>query len=210
MEAVLLITYAHQVTSLSSDREVLCSGCHVDLCRPLPKDYSFLIQLRNHAHIRKQFCDTRVIDPAKGYEWLASHAGRMDDTLLLIRHRLIDQHIGSIGWSDYNPETRSAEFGRLAIDPSLRRTLARHNKSHSIVLRGLALDACLTLRDYVFSTLDFQEIRTCYKQGNLLAAKVNQGIGMIVTPTQNSQNNDDLIRLTLSRQEWVSLKRKQR
>jgi RimJ/RimL family protein N-acetyltransferase len=201
------MTYENQP---SVNREILCRGDQVDLCRPLPDDYAFLIQLRNNSLVRDKFCDSSLIEMTKGREWLASRAGRMDDVLLLIRHRTLNQNIGSIGWSDYNTETRSAEFGRLAIDPSLRRSLVRDRELHGVIFHGLALDACTTLRDYVFEELNFLMIQTCYKPDNALAAKVNQGIGMIAIPSHFFNEKDGLIHLALTRQQWLAIKRERR
>lgn len=187
------------------DHEILCSGKIVDLCYPLPRDYNFLVNLRNNPLVRKEFRDSRPITREQGHIWLNSHARRMDDLLLLIRHRELMLNIGSIGWSQYDPITRSAEFGRLALDPVSLRRMVLLNKKMSILLHGLALDAALAICQYAFSRLNLEVIRTCYKQHNTHSARINSMVGMVVSHISNEPKDNDYVYLTLTRQQWIML-----
>jgi RimJ/RimL family protein N-acetyltransferase len=184
-------------------RRYVCRGAFVDVCVPEPSDYSFLIGLRNRESVRRWFLDSRPIDQDAGTKWLAARASRDDDVLLLIRHRTRSMNVGSIGWHNLDENTGLAELGRLALDPSALRTLARFGEPRS-AMQNLALDACLALRDYVFSHFGILTIKTCYKSGNIAAAEINQACGMRICETPaNSEAN--LIYLQLTRSEWEQL-----
>ena len=187
-----------------SERRRVCMGKWVDVCYPLPSDYPFLIALRNRADVRRWFIDNRVLEVAQAAAWLAARSTRRDDVLLLIRHRKRDLNIGSIGWTQLNEASKTAEFGRLALDPEVLRRMARDDESRSI-LAELALDACLAVRDYAFSELGLTAMLTCYKTGNVAAAAINKACGMM--PSAKTEGVEDgMTYLELTRQHWEKIR----
>jgi len=188
------------IPSVQPDRRRVCGGTHVDVCVPEPSDYPFLIALRNQEGVRRWFLDDRVIELAAGIEWLAARACGHDDVLFLIRHRIRNINIGSIGWCHLDHDNGSVELGRLALDSAALRRLVRSGEPRSVI-RNLALDASLALREHAFRHLGIDTIRTCYKPDNIAAAEINRACGMrICQAPENSPAN--LVYLQLTRTEW--------
>lgn len=190
---------------VAGERVVICKGQWVDVCVPLPPDYPFLIALRNRAEIRRWFLDARVLDPVQATEWLVAHSGGLDDVLLLIRHRDRNTNIGSIGWTHLNSAIRSVEVGRLAMDPMVLFKLAHDGESLS-VLRRLAFDACIAVRDYVFIHFGLEVLRTCHKPGNRPSVAVTRACGLVPVPAPVTEGlATELIWMQITRERWVEI-----
>jgi len=195
------------IPNKESRPRIVCAGAFVDVCIPDPSDYPFLIALRNTKSIRRWFLDDRAIDFDSGIDWLVRRESRNDDVLLLVRHRNRNMNLGSIGWSKLNQEEGCMDLGRLALDPTAIRKLVRSGEPRSVV-RNLAIDACLALRDYVFHRFKIQVITTCYKADNITSAKINRACGMSPCPAPEDAG-PNLLYQRLTRADWERLVRQE-
>jgi RimJ/RimL family protein N-acetyltransferase len=132
---------------------------------------------------------------------------RGDEGLLSIRWSDSGAFLGTVGWSERDRAGRTACFGRLMVD---RRALARLRGLIDPAYPGVALDAALALRDCAFERMELKEARTWYLEGNTLAARVNQGIGMArvgrgvrLRPDGSAVNT---VELRLTRPRWLRLR----
>lgn len=150
----------------------------IKLRRATEDDFDWMIALRNQSSVRQWFFDPRIIDSAAGRRWLAARANSNDDTVLVICHKATGCRVGTLGWICANPDEGVYDTGRLALDSAALRTLRKAGVPHE-VLNRLAIDACNTLRDYIFGIMKASVIRTEYKAGNVLAAKINAAVGML-------------------------------
>lgn len=176
------------------------SNSTIKLRRATEDDFDWMIALRNHTSVRKWFFDPQIIDSAAGRRWLAARANSNDDTVLVICHKATDCRVGTLGWICANPDEGIYETGRLALDSAALRTLRKAGVSREVLDR-MAIDACNTLRDYIFEGMKASVIRTEYKAGNVLAAKINAAVGLL----QVDVGSDGRIVCQITRSRWQEL-----
>lgn len=172
----------------------------IKLRRAMEDDFDWMISLRNQASVRQWFFDPRIIDTSAGRTWLAARANSSEDTVLVICHKATDCRVGTLGWICANTDERVYETGRLALDSSALRKLYKAGVPRE-VLNRIAIDACQTLRDYLFGSMRANVIRTEYKAGNVLAAKINSEVGTL----QTNVGSDGRIVCQITRSRWQVL-----
>jgi hypothetical protein len=172
----------------------------IELRRATENDFDWMIALRNQPSVRQWFFDPRIIDPATGRTWLTARANSNDDTVLVIWHKATACRVGTLGWICANPDEGIYETGRLALDSAAIRTLRKAGVPREVLDR-MAINACFTLRDYLFGSMKASVIRTEYKAGNVLAAKINVEVGML----QVDVGNDGRIACRITRSRWQEL-----
>lgn len=180
-------------------------GCESDngtiiLRRASETDFDWMIALRNLTSVRQWFFDPREIDSSSGRTWLAAKANSDDDTVLVIGHKATGCRVGTLGWTRSTRENGVYETGRLALDSAAVRKLLKAGVPREILNR-IAIDACCTLRDYIFEQLKASVIRTEYMAGNILAARINAEVGMVRVDV----GSDGRIVCQLTRSRWEEL-----
>ncbi len=185
-----------------SDLSIGCESSNgiIKLRRAIEDDFDWMIALRNQTSVRQWFFDPRIIDSAAGRKWLAVRANSNDDTVLVICHKATDCRVGTLGWICANPDEGVYETGRLALDSAALRTLRKAGVPREVLDR-MAIDACYTLRDYIFGSMKASVIRTEYKAGNVLAAKINAEVGLL----QVDVGSDGRIVCQITRSRWQEL-----
>ncbi len=182
---------------------VLWKGQWVDIVWPTPDDYSWIISLRNRPSVKMWFLDESVIENTAGKAWLASRTRRIDDCLVIARHRGSGLHVGMLGWVCRNPDAGVFEAGRLAFDSAILRGLVKEMQQGDQEVPDLSLDACLAVRDFIFSKLNAAAIVTKLKPSNRTAARINRACGLI--PWTINEPTFDLVHLGIDRSEWCRL-----
>ena len=183
---------------------LLCKGQMVLIGWPEENEYDLITNLRNRAHVKKWFLDDRMIDLMQNRKWLETGMDRPKEALLSIRDIKHKIFLGTIGWSDWNLVESSACFGRLIVDDTRVRQL-----SHEFPLsyRGVAYDACLTLRNYAFNNMKLLIGETFVFENNILALKINKSIGLNYQAIQTRLRPDgtkiNTIKMRITRGEWL-------
>lgn len=187
--------------------KVLCQSRILTIGWPDPAEFDQITMLRNHKSVRKWFLNDEPIGPDKNREWLMTGMNRPYESLLAIRFKPRNLFLGMIGWSDWDTDENTAWFGRLALDLSNLRAIARELPNG---YEGVALDATRTLRDYAFEIMELDRIHTYYMSGNEFAAQVNKNVGMVEVGQQIRFRKDGTpiltVELQLTRERWMWLR----
>ncbi len=190
---------------------IVAEGELIALGWPEPNEFDQITSLRNTTAVRRWFLDDRSLDPVRNREWLASGMRRPFEGLLSIRWRADDTFFGTIGWSDWNPTTRVAWLGRLAIDIE---ALRRNRSSFPRDYKGVVSDAGDTLADYVFGVMQVDIVMTYVFAQNKLARQVNRNCGLKETGrgwrTRPDGSDVETIEMKATRAEWEEFRRHQR
>jgi dTDP-4-amino-4,6-dideoxygalactose transaminase len=111
--------------------------------------------------------------------------------------------VGTIGWSHGDPVAASIELGRVMVD-----TLALRAHRHRLPIGypGVAVDAGIALRDYVFRVLGIELIRMVVIESNRLSLRAAVAGGARVAHTRLEARPDGsarkLVDLELTRADW--------
>src|SRR5256885_17038440 len=92
---------------------LLCEGLCVEVGWPEAAEPDAITTLRNRAAMRRQFLDSRPIDPVRNRAWLLHGMDRPYEAMLAIRMKLDRGLVGAIGWSHGNPDRRTLEIWRV-------------------------------------------------------------------------------------------------
>jgi RimJ/RimL family protein N-acetyltransferase len=184
---------------------VVCRGQRVELGWPEPEEFDRLTALRNRPGVRERFLDSRLLDPVRNREWLATGMRRPFEGVLAIRCEAT--LAGMIGWSGWDPEARTVELGRVIVDPAAARRLRGCFPAN---YAGIALDAGTALRDLLFEALDVQCMRTVHLADNALAIRASATGGGIVVSRHDVRRADgarvEVVEMTLTREAWRCLR----
>lgn len=185
----------------------LCNGHCITLAWPEPYEFDLISALRNSPKVRKWFLDDRPIDVIKNRIWLKQSMKRPMESILSIRWKQDGSFLGTIGWSDWNLISKTAWFGRLAVDTD---AVKKVKDKLPPDYEGVALDAALALRDFAFNSMGLDAILTYYFSNNKLAERVNRSIGLLeigrVMRTHSDGAKIETIEMRLMKQQWESLK----
>jgi RimJ/RimL family protein N-acetyltransferase len=183
---------------------VLCLGDMVELGWPEESELDRLTALRNRPRIRAGFLDPRPLDPLANREWLRDARRRPADALLAIRLRANGALCGMLGWTGWSTRSRTLEVGRIVVDPDVARPF-RSLRPRGY--RGIAVDASIALRDYLFGTIGAHVLHSTYLVDNRLAARLNRLVGGRVLGTASVRRADGTLakvaKLELTRSEWL-------
>jgi RimJ/RimL family protein N-acetyltransferase len=188
----------------------LCEGQMLSIGWPNSTEFDKITNLRNKASVRKYFLDNRVLDTLQNRKWLESGMKRPKEALLSIRFKVNNCFLGTVGWSDWDVEMKTACFGRLMIDHAKVKEV-KHLLPKTY--KGIAIDACMTLRDFAMTKMEIEFLRTYLFVNNTRAKKVNTIIGLEEikrsTRQQTDGTNIDTIEMLLTKAIWENIKQVQ-
>lgn len=176
------------------------------LAWPEPHEFDAMTDLRNRDAVRKWFLDRRPLDVAANRHWLAEGIRRGEEGLLAIRLAATGDLLGTIGWTDYCPDRRTACFGRLMVDADKAAALRDQGDWQG---GSIALAAALILRDYSFTSMGLEDLTTWYFCANRHAARINTAVGMAIRGEGLRLGPDGTpiptVELAITRQEWQAM-----
>ena len=176
------------------------------LAWPEPHEFDLMTSLRNREAVRQWFLDRRPVDVAANRRWLVEGMRRREEGLLVIRLAATGDLMGTIGWTGYCPDRRTACFGRLMVDADKAATLRKQGKWKG---RSIALAAALILRDHAFSSMKLADLTTWYFRANRQAARINAAVGMVIRREGMRLGPDGspipTVELAITRQEWQAM-----
>lgn len=188
----------------------LCDGCCITLAWPEPYEFDLITKLRNLPNVRKWFLDNRPIDVVKNRIWLEHGIKRPTEAILSIRWKQDGAFLGTIGWSDWDLISKTAWFGRLAVDTDATKKIRDKLPSD---YGGVAIDAALALRDFAFISMGLDAALTYYFSDNKFAKHVNKSIGLLETRHVVRTGRDGLqietVEMKITRQQWENLYKEQ-
>ena len=160
------------------ERGVLCEGRCIRLAWPEDEDLDTITALRNRPDVCRQFLDSRPLDPVRNRHWLLHGMKRPYEAVLAIRMRIDDAFVGSIGWSKGDAAAGTLELGRVMVDAA---KAAAYGPGLPRDYPGIAVDAGVALRDFLFAVLPLRTIRMTVIVGNRLSLRAaTTGGGRIV------------------------------
>ena len=187
----------------------LFDGVAVSVGWPLPVEFDRITLLRNRDAVRARFLDPRPLDLVANRAWLAQGMRRPAEAVLSIRLAGDGEWVGAIGWSGYDRERGTMEFGRMMVDvgavlPHRARLPARYP--------GIAADASSALRDFVFSRMGVRRLSFSILSGNALSMRTAllggaRPIGERVVSRADG-SRVALVDLAMTRDDWLALRRR--
>ncbi|MGH8799811.1 MAG: GNAT family N-acetyltransferase [Casimicrobiaceae bacterium] len=161
-----------------ADRGVLCEGQCIRVGWPEGDEFDAITALRNRPEVCRQFLDARPLDPVRNRRWLQHEINRPYEAVLAIRMKIDDAFVGSIGWSKGDATAGTLELGRVMVDAA--RAIA-YRRRLPPDYAGIALDAGVALRDFLFAALPLRTIRMTVIVANRLSLRAaTAGGGRIV------------------------------
>jgi len=157
---------------------VLCEGRCVRVGWPEESELDAITALRNRPEISRQFLDSRPLDPVRNRQRLRHGTNRPYDAVLAIRMKLDDAFVGSIGWSKGDVATGTLELGRVMVDAG---KVIAYREMLPGDYAGVAVDAGMAVRDFLFASLPLRVIRMTVIAGNSLSLRAaTTGGGRVV------------------------------
>src|SRR5208282_5698613 len=203
MEAIYSTPVARELVWRIPSRGPLFEGDCVGVGWPEADEIDRLTALRNRPQVRIKFLDPRPLDLARNRDWISHGMRRPYEALLSIRLKRTGVLVGAIGWSHGDPGEGSLELGRAMVDAAALRQY-RHAFPRGYV--GVATDAGVALRDFVFRALGLTVIRSVLIDDNLLSLRALLLGGGRVVGTSRVQRTDGtevaVTRLELRREAW--------
>lgn len=159
-------------------RGILCEGRCVRIGWPEEAELDAITALRNRPEVSRQFLDSRPLDAARNKQWLRDRANLPYEAVLAIRMKSDDAFVGTIGWSKGDPVAGTLELGRVMVDAG--KTIA-YRSLLPAGYPGVAVDAGMAVRDFLFAALPLRVIRMTVIAGNNLSLRAaTTGGGRIV------------------------------
>jgi RimJ/RimL family protein N-acetyltransferase len=161
-----------------ADRGVLCEGRCIRVGWPEESEFDAITALRNRPEVSRQFLDSRPLDAARNRQWLLHGVNRPYEAVLAIRMKSDNGFVGSIGWSKGDAATGTLELGRVMVDAG---TTIAYRSLLPRDYAGVAVDAGMAVRDFLFKALPLRVIRMTVIAGNSLSLRAaTTGGGRIV------------------------------
>lgn len=186
---------------------LLSSGKNVSLHWVEQHEYDQVTNLRNNHMVRKWFVDDLPFEIEKNRIWLSEKIDKPKDSLLSIRFKSDGLFLGTIGWTDWDLNEKTAIFGRLTLDTRKMRRLVKYV---SLYYSGFAFDAGATLRDFAFTKMNLTKIQTFYIADNSIAKRLNLKLGQLhVGQKQIIKPNGTKLKIVLmemDRNRWLKIK----
>lgn len=187
------------------DRDPLCEGRCVRVGWPAGDELDAITALRNRPGVARQFLDSRPLDPARNRHWLQHGIDRPHEAVLAIRMKIDDAFVGSIGWSKGDPTAGTLELGRVMVDTT---RAAAYRRSLPRDYAGIAVDAGMALRDFLFATLPLRALRMTVIAGNRLSLRAATTGGGRIVATGRARRSDgievDVAYLECTREDWIA------
>jgi RimJ/RimL family protein N-acetyltransferase len=169
-----------------------------------PEEHEFdaITALRNSETARHRFLDSSPLDVLRNRVWLKSGMRRPYEGLLSIR--LGGDFVGAAGWSDWDPQARSLEIGRIMVN-----TWAVLRSGYELPhdYPGIGADAMGALREFLFTVFDLERMYADVIAGNPLARRLGtRGGGRISQERRHRADGTsvEVLHFELSRTEWLS------
>lgn len=186
----------------------LFDGVAVRVGWPEPREYDRITALRSRDGVREWFLDPRPLDLAANREWLARGMRRPQEAVLSIRLAADGAWVGAIGWSAYDREKGTMEFGRMMVDAD---SVLPHRAKLPEGYPGVAADASSALRDYAFSRMGIERLTFSILRDNALSLRIARLGGARPIGEREAVRDDGsrvaLIDLEMTRDDWLALKR---
>ncbi len=186
----------------------LFDGVAVRVGWPEPAEYDRITALRNRDGVREWFLDPRPLDFAANREWLARGMRRPREAVLSIRLAGGGAWVGAIGWSAYDRQKGTMEFGRMMVDVD---SVLPHRAKLPEGYPGVAADASSALRDYAFSRMGIERLTFAILRDNALSRRTALLGGARRVGDREVVRADGsrvaLIDLEMTRDDWLALKR---
>jgi len=183
----------------------VAAGEMVELGWPEPGEFDLITALRNRPAVRRCFLDPRPLDPVANREWLARGMRRPREGLLSLRLGEKRKFCGTIGWSGYDPDQRTFEIGRLAIDLAAVRP---YRAGFRAGYPGVAVDASAALLRFAFERMGLDTVTSVFLADRALARRVNLLAGGRLAGEGERQRSDgSSVRVTcfrLTREQWLA------
>jgi len=181
----------------------------VRVCWPSADEFDDVIRLNNSPQMLRWSFEGTAVDP--GWIWiqLRFRLGTPQSAQLVIRSIHSNRFLGTIGWSDWDRVNGAAWLGQLVLDVTSLRQFALHRADRPGT--GLALDAGMAFRDYLFERLGLSVLHTYYLPGNVLSERITTSAGLRVYDSTNWTRADGstvtMMLTRLSREDWLNLPR---
>jgi RimJ/RimL family protein N-acetyltransferase len=160
------------------ERGILCEGRCVRIGWPAEVELDAITALRNRPETSRQFLDSRPLDPLRNRQWLLEGMNRPYEAVLAIRMKIDDAFVGVIGWSKGDAATGTLELGRVMVDAG--KAIA-YREMLPDDYAGVAVDAGMAVRDFLFASLPLRVIRMTVIAGNSLSLRAaTAGGGRVV------------------------------
>jgi RimJ/RimL family protein N-acetyltransferase len=160
------------------ERGILCEGRCVRIGWPEEAELDSITALRNRPEISRQFLDARPLDPVRNRQWLLEGMNRPYEAVLAIRMKIDDAFVGSIGWSKGDAATGTLELGRVMVDAG---KVIAYREMLPGDYAGVAVDAGMAVRDFLFASLPLKLMRMTVIAGNSLSLRAaTTGGGRVV------------------------------
>lgn len=184
----------------------IAEGECVSLGWPEPAEFDLITALRNRPAVRAGFLDARPLEPAANREWLAHGMKRPEEGLLSVRIGPQQTFCGTIGWSDYRPDLRTFEIGRIMVEPAAIRP---YRAGFPPGYRGVAVDASRTLLRFAFETMRLDCVTSVFLADLALPRRVNLLAGGQYAGDEERERPDgSRVRVTtmrLTREHWLDI-----
>jgi RimJ/RimL family protein N-acetyltransferase len=185
---------------------ILCEGRCIRVGWPEESELDAITALRNRPDISRQFLDSRPLDPLRNRQWLLCSMNRPYEAVLVIRMKIDNAFVGSIGWSKGDAAAGTLELGRVMVDAdkaiAYRSLLPRD-------YAGVAVDAGTAVRDFLFTALPLRLLRMTVIAGNSLSLRAATTGGGRVVASGTARRADgvevEVAYLECSREDYVRL-----
>jgi RimJ/RimL family protein N-acetyltransferase len=180
----------------------IAAGRRVALGWPEEHEFDAITALRNSETARHRFFDSRLIDVERNREWLRSGMKRPYEGLLSIR--LEGSFVGMAGWSDWDPQARSVEIGRIVVD-----TWSVMRSAHDLPddYPGIGADAVGALVDLMFNAFEVERMYADIIVGNPAARRLATQWGGEVTTARRQRPDGSIVEVhhfELPRPRWLA------
>lgn len=196
---------AEQFPSIPLSGEVV-RGSLVQLHWPTGRELDLITHLRNRKPVRHWFIDDRELDPVANRLWLTDASRRPSEALLSIAILGSGRWLGTIGWSDWNPRTQEAEFGRLMVCTA---QLAASRASGEILDMSPMRDAALALRRFAFREMKLRRVLARVLDQNVQALRFAKELGFTIIGQAVAQRRSEatplsVVSLALTRETYLA------
>jgi len=180
-------------------------GSLVQLRWPTDGDLDLITHLRNSQPVRRWFIDDRELDPVANRRWLTDASRRPSEGLLSIALLSSARWLGTIGWSNWNPRTQEAEFGRLMVCTAQLAASRANDEIHDL---SPMLDAAVALRRLAFGEMNLRRVLARVLAQNAQALHFAKELGFAIMGQALVQRPSDtaslaVVNLELTRETYL-------
>lgn len=165
---------------------------------PEPREFDRITALRNRSFVRRWFLDDGLLDAERNRGFLQENSSDLTSAVLSIRCAKSGAFLGTIGWSQWDRQRGTAEFGRLAIDVAGVRGLGKPRPR-------VAHEATRLLARFAFERLGMTCLYADVMRSNEKSLAVCRRLGMRVAayPVKTRPNGEriEMVRFELTQRD---------